>query len=561
MPTKLVLFIICAIAFFFRTFSILWDHGFSLHPDERAIVMFTQNLSLPNSISQFFSVNSPLNPNFFAYGTLPLYLLKLVSEVVSALNPQWQTFANHLVLGRLMSSAADLGTLIFIFLIGKQLHSKNVGLLSSAVYAVSVFPIQTSHFYAVDILLTFFMTATLYFAIRFFHNNALKYLIFSAIFFGFAVSTKISAFPVILPVGLLILIRSFSDFKLSDYSNVLNRVLYFAWNMIVFILATLITTFICQPYAFIDLRSFLNDTTAQSAMTKSAFTFPYTLQYVNKLPYLHELENIFLWGLGPVLSILTLIGIGIVAKYVFLFQNYHKKILYLSILIYVFVYFGIVGSFAVGWMRYMLPLYPLFAFLSAMALFTWGGKILNSLRYLSLRIIFIFIITTLTTAWTFTFLHIYAEPHPRVSASKWIHNNIPAGSTLGVEHWDDHLPLYNGDRYIHIEYPLYDPDTPEKWQTMEDKINNTDYIILASNRLYEPLQELVNCEELPEGRCYRQTAAYYQLLFSEQFGFEKVAEFTNYPTVPFLNIEINDQSADESFTVYDHPKVIIFKKK
>jgi len=39
-----------------------------------------------------------------------------------------------------------------------------------------------------------------------------------------------------------------------------------------------------------------------------------------------------------------------------------------------------------------------------------------------------------------------------------------------------------------------------------------------------------------------------------------VAEITSYPAVPIFGIQIPDYSADESFTVYDHPRVLIFKK-
>ena len=47
----------------------------------------------------------------------------------------------------------------------------------------------------------------------------------------------------------------------------------------------------------------------QRQMTYDAFTFPYTLQYVGKIPYLYELKNIFLWGQGPILASLSFIGV------------------------------------------------------------------------------------------------------------------------------------------------------------------------------------------------------------------------------------------------------------
>jgi YYY domain-containing protein len=57
---------------------------------------------------------------------------------------------------------------------------------------------------------------------------------------------------------------------------------------------------------------------------------------------------------------------------------------------------------------------------------------------------------------------------------------------------------------------------------------------------------------------YPITTRYYELLFQERLGFELVGTFTSYPSL--LGFTINDDHADESFTVYDHPKVLIFGK-
>ena len=46
--------------------------------------------------------------------------------------------------------------------------------------------------------------------------------------------------------------------------------------------------------------------------------------------------------------------------------------------------------------------------------------------------------------------------------------------------------------------------------------------------------------------------------FKSPLGFDLVATFESDPS--FGPFKLNDQSADESFTVYDHPKVLIFKK-
>jgi len=51
---------------------------------------------------------------------------------------------------------------------------------------------------------------------------------------------------------------------------------------------------------------------------------------------------------------------------------------------------------------------------------------------------------------------------------------------------------------------------------------------------------------------------YYHLLDAGGLGFELVKECTSYPRLP--GWEIEDTSAEESFWVYDHPPVRIYKK-
>ncbi len=142
--------------------------------------------------------------------------------------------------------------------------------------------------------------------------------------------------------------------------------------------------------------------------------------------------------------------------------------------------------------------------------------------------------------------------------------------------WDDALPLSVdgvdalGGIYTPLNLELYEPDTPEKRERMIKILDSSEYIVIPSNRAYDAMPRL----ELR----YPLTLKYYQLLFNCQcsgdalektayrleppyqspLGFDLVAVFTSNPTLGW--IQINDQNADESFTVYDHPKVFVFKK-
>ena len=195
----------------------------------------------------------------------------------------------------------------------------------------------------------------------------------------------------------------------------------------------------------------------------------------------------------------------------------------------------------------------------------------------------------------FTFLYglayqnVYAGEHTAVEASRWIYQNVPRGSTLAKEHWEEGFPVAVKDLadprrqldpgvfgFRQVDLNLYENDDQRKLDHIVQTVARTDYILFFSNRLYGTIPRL------PER--YPLTSKYYQMLFGEELGFELAAVFTRYPEiagVAFVDetladpglpepsrhaahdaapIEINLGRADESFSVYDHPKVLVFRK-
>jgi YYY domain-containing protein len=151
------------------------------------------------------------------------------------------------------------------------------------------------------------------------------------------------------------------------------------------------------------------------------------------------------------------------------------------------------------------------------------------------------------------------------------------GEAIALEtSWDDALPLNvkrydaQGGIYSPLNLELYEPDVPEKRESMIRILDETEYIIIPSNRAYDAMPRLP--------MRYPMTLKYYQALFDcdcmgdelenkayglqppfkSPLGFELIAVFESPPTLGFISFP--DQWADESFTVYDHPKVMIFKK-
>lgn len=542
-----VLLAILALATIFRFYGLNWDQGHHLHPDERMIVLTTLKVYLPQTPEEqlnLFTPESPLNPKFFAYGSFPIYLLKAAGAFTSIFSPSLATYDGLNLVGRFISTLFDLGTIFLLYLLGKRLWKQSVGLLAALFYTLAVLPIQLSHFYAVDTPLTFFTILTLYLAVRFFDKPSMPKAILIGFIFGLALATKTSALLLLVPIATAFFLKLHSKpLLLTTYYSILTVITFAAF-------------FIFEPFAIIDFSTFWSQTLEQQRMTRDAFTFPYTLQYVGKIPYLYELKNIFLWGLGPLLATISFIGVLF-----FTYKTFRPTLntKYLILNTFFWLYLAVVGQFAIGFMRYILPLYPLFCLFAAFLIEQLlSHNILQKYKFSTLNTRYLLLIPFFI--WPLSFLSIYSQPPTRVQASNWIYQNISSSSVLATEHWDDGLPFGRPILYPTIQLPLYDPETPQKWQKINQTLQTADYIIIASNRLYVPLRKLNNCEKLPLGRCYKETALYYEKLFLEELGFAKVAEFTNYPSIPLLNYTINDFSADESFTVYDHPKIMIFKK-
>lgn len=500
-----------------RILGINWDQGFHLHPDERMLIMVADRIS-------FFK---NLNPVFFNYGSLPIYFLKGGAQLLDFFfKTELANYNGMLVLGRLLSAGFDILTIIFIYKISRLLFKNTkIALFSSFFYSVAFFPIQNSHFFVVDVFLTTFTTILVYLLLIFLKSPTFKQTIKTGIIFAAMMATKFTAI-IFLPVIIGII---FYKTRKQFYK--------FLFFLLIFHLSFFICHFLFMPYAYLDFGKFVLDIKQQLAMNSNPWIFPYTLQYVGTVPYFYYLKNIFLWGLGPVISILSLIGI---LKLKIESRLNREKIVFIGFYLF---YFLIVGRSAVKFMRYMLPLYPLFAISASFGLY----KVYKRFKVLA----YLFILMILL--WSFSFMNIYSQTHTRISATQWILKNVPVGSTLAVEHWDDRLPVFNGEDYKYEELTLYDqPDDEVKWKILDEKLRRADYIIIASNRLSVPLPKLANCSKYL--RCFPKTNKYYKKLFNDKLSFRKAAEFSVSP------LFLNDQSADESFTVYDHPKIVIFKR-
>ncbi len=536
MPRHLkVLAVIFLLAAGLRLYGLNWDQNAHLHPDERFLTMVANAMSWPNTTWQYLdTATSQLNPHnvgwgFYVYGTFPVILVKFIAELLG------KGDYNQLTLvGRAMSTIVDLGTLLLVYLIAKRLFKNQVvSVLSAFGYATSVLSIQLSHFFAVDPYLTFFLTLSFYLLLK---NSP-----FLGVAFGLAIASKISAviFSPVIALGFI-----------------LSRPKIFF--LLLFTITIYIAVRLAQPYLFADTQLFsltLNPKVIANWKELKYFSqpgifYPPGVQWTHIIKGWFPFENMILWGLGIPLGIAAVLGLFYLPKIIFF---------------WILLLYGYESLQYAQTVRYFHPIYPYLAISAGLFLSKLNQKLLP-------------IACCLLLIWPAAFVSIYSRPVSRVSASEWIFKNIPAGSKLSCEHWDDCLPLGGSPSYQFVEFPLYNPDTPQKWSLMSQHLASVDYIILSSNRLYGSIMTV------PEK--YPTTNQFYKSLFDGSLGFTPIAQFTSRPNIPIPGLKLCltppndaygylarsiqdcplsgisfvDDYADENFTVFDHPKVIIFKK-
>ncbi len=613
---------ILVVALALRLYGLSWDEGFGWtpHPDERAILFKVVELELPplSELSVLLDAEqSPWNPGWFPYGSFPLYLIKFVDILFGDLPVIG--FEDLRVPARAVSALADVVTILVTYLIGRAIWSRATGLLAAGLVAFSVIHIQLSHFFAVDTLMALFATATLYFLLRVARWGRYSDSALAGLCIGLALATKVSVTPILAAyvVAHFIYVTGLVPSGAGRNLDFFGRLSTGAKSGLIGLGVTAGVLVVAQPYAFLDWRQFYADFAEQSEMVRRIRDYPYTRQYIDTTAYLYHVQQLAVWGLGLPLGVVAVVGtlyaalkglrIWFAVAYLVIGLVVPAGILILSssmvatllasaiavgaivatipirsldtrlnavLLSWAIPYFLIVGAFDVKFMRYMLPITPvlvLFGSRMVVDLWSWARSRRPAVKVV-LGVVAA-LAATITVFYGVSYSGIYSEIHPAVRASEWIQSNVPRGSTILKEHWEEGLPgLYE---YEIEELPIYEYDLPAKFRKMSDLLAEADYITLYSNRLYGTVSRLP--DRYPVSR------EYYRQLFSGDLGYTLDAHFTSYPNllgVGFVDetferpdlpppgrltgarphpVSINLGYADESFSVYDHPKVLVFR--
>ncbi|MDW8402838.1 DUF2298 domain-containing protein [Chloroflexus sp.] len=677
---RLGLAAILLVALYFRTLNLFeWDSGTGQHPDERFFTYVASTVRMPSDVAELYdSSRSPLNPRnyeqfpLYVYGPMSIMLTRAVavmltpSEALPAqvlsiegpprvgadpaapnerrtdygppvpnpernwprliplmlwLNPNGVDLTSYgeiVKVGRGLAAMFDLGSVLLVYLIGRRLFGRRVGLLAALLAALTVMHIQQSHFFVDPAFSTFFCLLALYWTVRVAQGGGAGVSVALGLSIGAAMANRITMATI---GGLAIvaaIIAAQRARRGQPWPTVFDRfVRREIWLLIVAGVVTLLTFRTLAPDSFIGSRAdspliggpsllhgagffdvrldprFRENLTTVRALVTGEYDFPPGQQWVGRPAYIFPWLNMVLWGMGPLLGLAAWGGWALFAARharrgwqwalrpsPYVGRPWHPAwVLWVWIAFY-FAWQG--GQFAIT-MRYLLPIYGALIVLAAWALAVatcWGRRWLNAAATLrpagwlqawhtrlwqglawAARLALPAVLIA-TAGWAYAFSRIYTVPHSRVQAAQWLAEHAPPGSYVISERWDDPLPLQATSTaawnitFFGIDSSPYAEDEPAKYfgnggePGLLDQLDRADYITLTSNRVYDSTSRL--------RMRYPALMRYYHSLFTGELGFELAAEITSYPTI--LGIRIPDWMAEEAFSVYDHPRVLIFRK-
>ena len=612
---------IVAVALVLRLHGIDWDGGYGFHPDERDIYfrsdcMYRLLTDDPDAATCgyvagnpeaepglgglryiFDPDRSPLNPHWFPLGSILIYamvLLRSVVELFTDVAGLDMRFA-----GRTLSALADVGSVLMVFVLGRRLYGRNVGLLAAGLTALAVVHVQHSHFYRPETFTVLLTLASIWATLRMVEKKRLRDSALLGLILGLALAPKVNVLPLLAPLALGYGYRLLDEAE-GKWDEITPEMLQRVAAHAIFAgVVALGVFFITTPYAFIDIGAFVSDVMLQTRMARNAGLFPFTVQYVDTPAFLYQIQQTVVWGLGVPLGVVAWLAVPFTAILLAIDRRHFRADLIL--LAWVIPSLLFLESFEVRFLRYLFPLMPVMILLAS-RMMLWnldrvgfsprrlgesvreGIAGLRGRRFvprpcLTAMLLIIAaglpLFVVLSTAfYSLAFQQVYAQEHPATRASKWVLTEVPRGSSIVFDnHWDEFPPgLYSYDTW---QFPLYEPDTQSKMRELAGRLARSDYLVFYSHRPY------ASASQDPERFPY--STNYYRLLFAGELGYRLHREFTGFPSLagvvfrhdalpraglhsPSPEIPAGDAGftlnfgyADDNVAGYDNPRVMVFR--
>lgn len=534
-----ILVFLIIIGGFLRFYNLNWGAPFYFHPDERNVA---------SSISQLSTES--LNPNFFAYGSLPIYAIffaglffNFLTKCAFSFSECSVSFEQAVIISRIFSATLGTVLIVIVYLLGVKLSGKFTGLLASFFVVFSVGLIQFSHFGTFEMWTAVFSTLQLLAAVDYFKTGSKKSFYLMAVLTGALTAIKISNLALIV-VALFSIVLRLSNSKQGKFKKVVKiSGLFFLFQ--VYCLTVYLIT---NPFVILDMRSFIGSMKYESSVAIGVMSVFYTGEFFNTVPVLFQFVKVFPFLLNPFMLPFAFISLFVVA-YLSLSQ---KKAEWIFLVTSFCVLFLSQTFLFVKWTRYMLPTLP-FLYLSLAISFKY---LLSKNRLSKIRPFLVFCLAFLMLSgvvFSLSYLKtVFMSDDSRILSRDFALDAIPPDSLILSEVYDLGITPFNDHYRKIILFNFYDLDSdPSSVSVLNERINESEFLILPSQRILAT--RLKNADKFPNG------SKFYNSLFTATDKFTLIYET---PCDLFCEITyLGDPITrfEGTANVFDRPNVSIFK--
>ncbi|KUK79458.1 MAG: tetratricopeptide TPR_4, partial [Microgenomates bacterium 39_7] len=286
------LIIILALAFFSRFAGLNWGKGYHFHPDEN------------NMAQAVLSLDKTNQPDFYAYGQLPLFLALFSARtynLFSFIHQQNQLdFSEAVFFLRFWSATAGVVSVFLVYLLGEKLIDTRSGIIAALVTVFLPGLIQTGHFGTTESYLTLFYLAIAYFSLKIYQEKDPKNFLFTGLLLGLALATKITAAAFfLLPLTASVLAGRNDKRPVGDLAK----------NIFAGSLLAVITWLIFSPFLVIRFSQTLTTLKYEVAIAKGEIIPFYTRQFLDTIPVWFQGKKILPFLLGWPIFVISLWGV------------------------------------------------------------------------------------------------------------------------------------------------------------------------------------------------------------------------------------------------------------
>lgn len=398
---------------------------YSYHPDEVPLLIWSQWLS-----------QGQLIPKQFIYGGTFYFLIlracMYFGDMFGASIGGFNALANAMLVARYLQVVLALLTVLLVYECGRLLYGRWTGVVAALILAIAPAHIVATQTVRPDAISAFLVTLIVLMAAKLLkseRHDQRKLLIYTGIVIGATAAFRLPLIGFgIMPAFAYIIAKQRSG-EGPFWKSLFN------WNVLWLTVMVISTYTVLSPHVLIYPEAFVEG--IRTTLLYETRVFP---DAMDRGPIFFQYGwRLLSQALGYPAYFLALGGV----IYLLLRRQAEDKIL----LIGIGLYFVMLASVTLTFVRYTLPMLPLLALLSGVAVIRISEKLYHQYARITSYFVAGLLLTWILAA-DLAFLHVTASKNVRVQASEWIAQNIPQGKSILL------VKQYDGDDFFN---PIMSP--------------------------------------------------------------------------------------------------------